>query len=334
MGMSVAQKPDAVAGSDRVRRLLAELKDPEIKRAIEHDLRLQERDKNYARRRKAVEGKMAGLPPDIFQRVLKAMEEVHTQGYSVVHGLLEGERLERVRQGMDAVFHGATIGKPGQGLLPPEADREKPPSINVENVFAKTRAVDEVGVDPLLRALVAAILGDNFYLGCCHAKCPFPGSAAQGLHRDDGRFEWTVTHPHRPMICNTLIALDDFTKENGGTMFIPGSHVWDSRRKPTPDDQVAYLEMPAGAMFIFDGALWHAGGGNKTRDQVRRTICLNYTPDWLRPIENHTLSVPLEVAKELPRALQTDLGFYASKTFLGNIEGQQPMRFLQKRSNL
>merc|ERR1711862_67974 len=104
--------------------------------------------------------------------------------------------------------------------------------------------------------------------------------------------------------------------ENGGTMFYPGSHMWGSRRTPTPDDKMGHLEMPAGSMFIFDGALWHAGGRNTTSDQVRRTICLNYTPDWLRPIENHTLSIPWAVVAELPKVLQADLGFYASRSFL------------------
>lgn len=135
------------------------------------------------------------------------------------------------------------------------------------------------------------------------------------------------------MVCNTLIALDDFTKENGGTTVIPGSHVWGAKRRPRRAE-AQHLEMPAGSLFIFDGGLFHAGGGNTTRDQIRRTICLNYTPDWLRPIENHTLSVPFEVALKLPKPLQADLGYYNGRTGLGSVDLEHPIEYLQRQAKL
>eukprot|EP00747_Dinoflagellata_sp_TGD_P166273 gnl/TRDRNA2_/TRDRNA2_188820_c0_seq1.p1 gnl/TRDRNA2_/TRDRNA2_188820_c0~~gnl/TRDRNA2_/TRDRNA2_188820_c0_seq1.p1 ORF type:complete len:341 (+),score=62.42 gnl/TRDRNA2_/TRDRNA2_188820_c0_seq1:59-1081(+) len=335
-------------GSERARRVLAELDDPEVKYAIEHELRLRTREDDYKRRRKVLEAAAAAAAPGSpaaaqAQKVVKIVEEVHRQGFSIVHEFLHGERLARVRDGMQVLFDSIMCHDPQQlvdVVVKPSAqnalavDTTRPQALNVDNVFAKTRAVDEVGMDPLLRAVISGIIGPNFWLSCAHAKCPFPGCAPQGLHRDDGRFAFPAPHPHRPMVANTLIALDDFTRENGGTMFIPGSHIWDRRRRPESSDEVQYLEMPAGSIFFFDGALWHAGGGNSSRDKYRRTICLNYTPDWLRTIENHTLGIPKEMAFEMPRQLQRDLGFFWSKTMLGNVEMMQPIDFLKRQSKL
>ncbi len=52
-----------------------------------------------------------------------------------------------------------------------------------------------------------------------------PGETPQPLHHDDTFY--TVPRP-RPMISlSTIVAVDAFTAENGGTEVIPGSHLWD-----------------------------------------------------------------------------------------------------------
>ena len=54
--------------------------------------------------------------------------------------------------------------------------------------------------------------------------------------------------PSFPMFVNSLWLLDDFTPENGGTRFVPGSHRW--LQKPPP----------AGARPSRRGASASAGG--------------------------------------------------------------------------
>ena len=55
---------------------------------------------------------------------------------------------------------------------------------------------------------------------------------------------------------------------------MPGSHV-----KPNPDYGGSYETVPAemakGSVLIWDGALWHGGGANRT-DKRRTGIAMNY----------------------------------------------------------
>ena len=60
--------------------------------------------------------------------------------------------------------------------------------------------------------------------------------------------------------------LAHFTKENGGTRVVPGSHQRSTR--PTDDYCAAHavdLECPAGTMIVFDSTLWHAAGANTSK---------------------------------------------------------------------
>ena len=98
-----------------------------------------------------------------------------------------------------------------------------------------------------------------------------------------------------------MIALVDFTRDNGATCVVPGSHRWDSEREPL-DEEIAYAEMKAGSAVIYLGSTLHAGGTNTT-NQWRRGIHMSYCLGWLRTEENNVLAVTPETASGLsPRA--------------------------------
>jgi ectoine hydroxylase-related dioxygenase (phytanoyl-CoA dioxygenase family) len=64
--------------------------------------------------------------------------------------------------------------------------------------------------------------------------------------------------------------LDNFTRENGPTRMIPGSHKWGKRPQdvladplaPHPDE--VFLTGKAGTIAIMNAHLWHAGTANRT----------------------------------------------------------------------
>ena len=60
--------------------------------------------------------------------------------------------------------------------------------------------------------------------------------------------------------------------------------------------------------MIFDGQMYHGAGNNVSASDDRRTLCLNYTPDWLRPIDNHYLSVSRQRVLDMPEQLAYHLG--------------------------
>ena len=106
----------------------------------------------------------------------------------------------------------------------------------------------------------------------------------------------------------SVIALVDFTAENGATRVVPGSHRWDWERMPEAHE-FAMAAMPAGSAVIYLGSTLHGGGPNTTANQWRRGMHLSYVLGWLRTEENHYLATPPAIARTLPRQAQELLGY-------------------------
>jgi ectoine hydroxylase-related dioxygenase (phytanoyl-CoA dioxygenase family) len=141
-----------------------------------------------------------------------------------------------------------------------------------------------------------------------------------------------------------VIAFVDFTRDNGATRVVPGSHRWPDRwlspaeqhaRPQLEPEQLAYAEMPAGSAVIYSGGTIHAGGANST-DGPRRGAHLSYCLGWLRTEENNVLSTPPEVAARLPRPAQELLGYALHDSigrgggYLGMVRMQDPVELLAR----
>jgi hypothetical protein len=122
-------------------------------------------------------------------------------------------------------------------------------------------------------------------------------------------------------------AVTDFTKDNGATHVIPGSHLWPAGRQPTPDDPIHHLEMPRGSFAVWLGATFHGAGTNHT-DTARVGTQIGFNCGWLRPHEANLLLVPPLVARDLPLNVQEVLGYRAHRGMLGCIEQQSPLEKL------
>jgi ectoine hydroxylase-related dioxygenase (phytanoyl-CoA dioxygenase family) len=142
-----------------------------------------------------------------------------------------------------------------------------------------------------------------------------PGSEAQVLHRD--RLAWgDYLHSSTEPQFNTIWALTDFTRENGATLCVPGSHRWDWSQK-AETEQIAYSEMPAGSVLIYNGSVLHGGGANQSNTS-RVGVNLTYCLGWLRQEENQYLSCPPDVAKNFDTTLQDLLGYTQASYALGH----------------
>jgi ectoine hydroxylase-related dioxygenase (phytanoyl-CoA dioxygenase family) len=192
---------------------------------------------------------------------------------------------------------------------------------------------------------------DHFLLPACaryqlnigHLLQRGPGSENQLLHRDEA--VWSdVPKPHPELQLASVIAFVEFTRENGATRVVPGSHRWPDREltqfeqfaapPPTPD-QIAYAEMAAGSAVIYLGGTIHGGGANTT-GVARRGAHLSYCLGWLRTEENNYLSTPAEVAAKLPRQAQEILGYAVHDSlprgggYLGMVRLQDPVELLAR----
>jgi ectoine hydroxylase-related dioxygenase (phytanoyl-CoA dioxygenase family) len=205
----------------------------------------------------------------------------------------------------------------------------------------------EVMCRPLLLALCDRILLPScarYQLNLGHLLERGPGAEEQWLHRDEA--VWSdVPRPHPELQLASVIAFVDFTRDNGATRIVPGSHRWPDRElapaeqmtQPPPDPaQIAYAEMSAGSAVIYTGGTIHAGGANTT-GTPRRGAHLSYCLGWLRTEENNYLSTPPEVAATLPRAAQEVLGYSVHNSiprgggYLGMVRMQDPVDLLARK---
>lgn len=148
------------------------------------------------------------------------------------------------------------------------------------------------------------------------------GQGLQPLHRDDGLFH--VIHPAPQVQVQVIYAGTDFTEANGATRVVPGSHLWDSKRRPTQAEAVSAV-MKKGSGLIYFGGTYHGGGMNTTEDVPRTAIAIAYIPGYLRQEENQYLAVPLETVRRYPLEVQKLMGYEVSPPFCGWLEMQDPL---------
>jgi ectoine hydroxylase-related dioxygenase (phytanoyl-CoA dioxygenase family) len=154
------------------------------------------------------------------------------------------------------------------------------------------------------------------------------------IHRDE--LVWVhLPKPHAEVQLASVIALVDFTADNGATRVVPGSHRWEADRVAT-DDEIVAAEMPAGSAVIYLGSTMHFGGANVTADESRRGMHVSYCVGWLRTEENQYLATPLDVVRSLPRESQELLGFAAHDAvavgggYLGTVDVQDPVELIAR----
>ena len=129
---------------------------------------------------------------------------------------------------------------------------------------------------------------------------------AQRLHTDNNSWP-TFIQNFGPLVANAMVALTDFTEDNGATLVVPTSHGWSKGRIPT-QDEVCKAVMPAGSVAFFTGDLVH-GGGSSTSESIRRGLSISYCVGWLRPVENHFLNLTVEDVAQLPERARALLGY-------------------------
>ncbi|MEY2421105.1 MAG: hypothetical protein QOI95_1172 [Acidimicrobiaceae bacterium] len=266
-------------------------------------------------------------------------------GAAIIEGLLSADVVARVNEEVGAALDEAD---PDAAMFNPVMQAFHGPhtrQVSGAPGLSPTFAVD-VMCHPLLLALADRILLPScarYQLNLGHLLQRGPGSDEQWLHRDEA--VWSdMPRPGPELQLATVIAFVDFTRENGATRVVPGSHLWPDRSltpaeqvmgtQPAPD-QIAYAEMPAGSAVVYLGGTIHAGGSNTT-DVPRRGAHLSYCLGWLRTEENNYLSIPPAMAAKLPRQAQELIGYSVHDSiprgggYLGMVRMQDPVELLAR----
>jgi hypothetical protein len=141
------------------------------------------------------------------------------------------------------------------------------------------------------------------------------GEPAQGLHRDD--IVYSIPQPHPEFEVLFILALTEFTAENGATRIVPGSHRWGPERVAHPEESVPAV-MPSGSVVFFLGSTWHSGGHNRSTNP-RLGAFAKYSLGHLRQEENQFLIAPPEIARTLSPELRGLIGYRVGAPYLGYV---------------
>ncbi|CAI7661156.1 unnamed protein product [Penicillium pancosmium] len=138
-----------------------------------------------------------------------------------------------------------------------------------------------------------------------------PGNEAQPLHRDlENTHPFIAMGPTGPEASlNFLIALSDFTEENGATRVIPGSNHWSDFNDRGKPEMTIPAEMKAGDVLLISGKVVHGGGANKSLDFKRRGLAFTFQPGYLTPEEAFPFLIQMELVKKLSTRAQKMIGF-------------------------
>lgn len=266
-----------------------------------------------------------------------ALAEIRTKGYFIAERVLEPAFCDELRSEIDRL------------------EREKVP-LNLRNPahgYKTQRWHDLLNYGEVWQRLpmhaailpvVQGLLGADCLLDTYGTAVIGPGEGAQQIHVDDSLL---CSHspalrlrPRRPaagggrdpIVVNAMVAVSNFTAENGATNLVPRSHLLDYpsadmedlgarlRLDPAADWLVGSVPavMPRGSVAFWDGQLYHGGGANRTADQRRYGIAMLFNAGYLRTQENFIASLG-EKALIFPEDLQGLIGYRSSQGGLGRV---------------
>ena len=199
--------------------------------------------------------------------VLGAIRE---RGFAVVPGLLGEDEVAVMRRELQRAVDDDLRAWQGKNY---------PDAWMVHNLMVRHASFARFLENPVLHAYLTPLLGDTCIV-YAYTSSSMPPSGANFSHRvhiDSPRVipgYWTNV--------GVMVALDDYTEENGATRFLPGS--FEREAPPTLEEFLAESEMTlprAGEAVIFNARTWHMGGMNSS-DRPRHAITLNVCRSYMR----------------------------------------------------
>ena len=247
------------------------------------------------------------LPADAHQdQILHHMEE---DGAVILDNVLGSEELEALERDLAPFLKKAVCGRDAFTGFHTQ---------RIGALIARSKTCGELALEPRMLGAARAYLAehcDDVQLHFTSAVAIAPGESAQILHRDRGIWGGYVPRQIEPLF-STIWALTPFTRDNGATQVVIGSHRWEKKREPELEE-IAYAEMSPGSVLCYNGTVLHGGGANSTQHDTRVGVFLHYTLNWLRQEENQYLSCPPEHARALSQELRALIGYAKGGYVLG-----------------
>jgi ectoine hydroxylase-related dioxygenase (phytanoyl-CoA dioxygenase family) len=200
-------------------------------------------------------------------------DQLDQQGYLLLKGVLSPQEVAEVVARAETLWaeEGAQAGS--ENYLEPGVRR-------LANLANKGEEFRRLLVHPAVLQPVHAVLGPRVRLSMLNARDALPhGTAVQPLHTDADHGARADAQGY--LVCTAIWMLDPFSRQNGATRLVPGTHRLTALPKEVVTDALAphpdevFVTGQPGDVFIFNGHCWHAGGANRT-DSARRAILAHY----------------------------------------------------------
>ncbi len=195
-----------------------------------------------------------------------------TAGWSLLPGLLDAHEIQLILEGCERL-----LGVPEEERA--ARDRPNNGTRHLVDLHQRVDGLGDLFERPALVDALAEIFGEPPTLTQCDFRSPQPGFGDQKLHMD-ALPRLDVDSGHR--VATMILALCDFTEENGSTRIVPGSH-----RRPDLQQlggNVDRLEgelqvtCSAGDGILFSGHLLHSGTKNSS-DGERPALQIVWNPE-------------------------------------------------------
>ena len=251
--------------------------------------------------------------PTVTQR-----DALERDGYTIVPDALTPDFVAALNDDLDRL-------EAGLGATPSDNSFEGRATVRIYNLLVHGPDFQAIPVHPAILPVVEHVLDHGCLLSSLSSIAIQPGESAQPVHADDTLMP--LAKPHAPTVCNSMLALTDFTEANGATRVVPGSHKADDSPPYGATIDTVPAEMAAGSVLIWHGSLWHGGGAN-TSDHRRVGIACNYCAGYIRQQENQQLGIPRELARTFTPRLQELCGYSLYHGVIGHIDKTHPKELL------
>jgi len=246
------------------------------------------------------------------------VERVVRDGYTIVNDAIDPALLDALHADLARIEREERVA-PGDNIF--EGFR----TVRIYNLLARGKVYEAIPFHDSVLPIVERVLDSGCLVSSLSSIAIDPGETEQPIHADDQIIP--LPRPHPPIVCNTMWAVTDFTKDNGATRLVPGSHKRDSAPPLGEPLETVAAEMRRGSVLVYNGSLWHGGGANVTMSR-RIGVAMNYCAGWVRQQENQQLGVPLAIARDFPARLRKLCGFGLYRGLIGHIDKCSPADLL------
>ncbi|WP_447651410.1 phytanoyl-CoA dioxygenase family protein [Pseudomonas abietaniphila] len=253
-----------------------------------------------------------------------ARKDLRENGYGCLPALIDHEWLVRLREDLAASIERCRRVQLENGITQ-RTEQTAHHIPETDNGFIDLLGrFGEWGVIELLQEMLGGPAILNSFGGLNNLNST--NAYVRNVHRDVR--SWSA---ESIQMAQVLVLLDDFTADNGATLFLAGSHRTPDKPADAEFESTASKALgKAGSLYLFDSRIWHAAGVNLT-EGPRRCLTLTFTRSYLKPQFDYCRALGEAFCQKQTSDIQQLLGWYA-RTPSNLHEWYQPedQRFYRK----